>query len=166
MPPFSRRNLCHIYRFLTGLIFSLLSYICRSILPGVILHFVALFLFFVYVWPHDTERKVDADSQDSRYAPAFTPELPPRKLTHGIAKQRNHCVPWHRPVASAYRSLADHNNAIEGESRLRALPGNVSSEVVRDCFSRTSHDGGGLENSIRDIMSPSLRIGFEPFNKM
>jgi membrane protease YdiL (CAAX protease family) len=47
-----------IFFFLTGLIFSVLSYLCRSILPGVILHFVALFVFFVYVWPQDSARRL------------------------------------------------------------------------------------------------------------
>jgi membrane protease YdiL (CAAX protease family) len=47
-----------IFFFLTGLIFSVLSYLCRSILPGVILHFLALFVFFVYVWPHDSARRL------------------------------------------------------------------------------------------------------------
>jgi hypothetical protein len=55
-----------IFFFLTGLIFSLLSYICRSILPGVILHFVALFLFFVYIWPHDTERLLLSQGSDHK----------------------------------------------------------------------------------------------------
>lgn len=42
--------------FLTGLTFSLMAYYARSILPGLALHFVALFTFFVLIWPADRTR--------------------------------------------------------------------------------------------------------------
>lgn len=42
--------------FFTALTFSLMSYYARSILPGLVVHFVALFMFFALVWPADLTR--------------------------------------------------------------------------------------------------------------
>lgn len=53
-----------IFFFLTGLTFSTMSYLCQSILPGIALHFVALCLFFGYVWPQDATRRLLSQSTD------------------------------------------------------------------------------------------------------
>jgi hypothetical protein len=40
----------------TGGTFATMAYLTNSILPGLTMHAVALFTFFVVVWPQDTQR--------------------------------------------------------------------------------------------------------------
>ncbi len=42
--------------FLTGLTFSLLSYLTNSNLPGLVVHILGIFFFFLLVWPQDPKR--------------------------------------------------------------------------------------------------------------
>ena len=42
--------------FLTGLTFSAMAYLTKSILPAVPVHAIGLLVFFVGVWPSDPER--------------------------------------------------------------------------------------------------------------
>jgi len=44
--------------FLTGLVFSTLSYVTKSILPAIPVHIVGLLMFFMLVWPRDAERRL------------------------------------------------------------------------------------------------------------
>jgi membrane protease YdiL (CAAX protease family) len=44
--------------FLTGLIFSTMTYLTNSILPAIPVHVVGLLMFFVLVWPVDPERRL------------------------------------------------------------------------------------------------------------
>ena len=48
--------------FFTGLTFALMAYATGSILPGLGVHAVALFTFFVFVWPADRTRPLVTDS--------------------------------------------------------------------------------------------------------
>jgi len=48
--------------FLTGCTFSVMAYLTDSILPGLAVHAVALFTFFVFVWPHDAQRPLVAET--------------------------------------------------------------------------------------------------------
>lgn len=51
-----------LFFFLTGCTFSTLAYLTDSILPGLAVHAVALFTFFVFVWPHDAQRPLFAET--------------------------------------------------------------------------------------------------------
>lgn len=45
-----------LFFFLTGLTFSAMAYLTKSILPAIPVHAIGLFAFFVGVWPYDPER--------------------------------------------------------------------------------------------------------------
>jgi membrane protease YdiL (CAAX protease family) len=47
-----------LFFFLTGLVFSAMAYLTRSILPAIPVHAIGLFAFFLGVWPHDPERRL------------------------------------------------------------------------------------------------------------
>jgi hypothetical protein len=47
--------------FFTGLTFSLMAYYTQSILAGLVIHVVGLFMFFVFVWPADSTRPLVSD---------------------------------------------------------------------------------------------------------
>jgi len=44
--------------FLIGLVFSTMSHLTQSILPGLPVHALGLLVFFVVVWPHDADRRL------------------------------------------------------------------------------------------------------------
>ena len=44
-----------LFFFLVGLIFSTMAYLTNSILPGLPVHALGLLVFFVLVWPDDTD---------------------------------------------------------------------------------------------------------------
>jgi membrane protease YdiL (CAAX protease family) len=47
-----------LFFFLAGLIFSTMALLTNSILPGLPIHAFALLVFFVFVWPHDADRRL------------------------------------------------------------------------------------------------------------
>jgi membrane protease YdiL (CAAX protease family) len=47
-----------LFFFLVGLIFSTMAHLTHSILPGLPVHALGLLVFFVLVWPHDTDRRL------------------------------------------------------------------------------------------------------------
>ena len=51
-----------LFFFLTGCTFSTMAYLTDSILPGLAVHTVALFTFFVFIWPHDARRPLFAET--------------------------------------------------------------------------------------------------------
>jgi len=42
--------------FLAGVVFGLSAYLCKSILPGIVVHIMADATFFTLVWPYDSSR--------------------------------------------------------------------------------------------------------------
>ena len=54
-----------VFYFLTGLTFSVMSYLTNSNLPGLLIHILGIFIFFTLVWPGDaTRRLVSAGGAD------------------------------------------------------------------------------------------------------
>jgi membrane protease YdiL (CAAX protease family) len=47
-----------LFFFVTGLVFSAMAYVTRSILPAIPVHAIGLLAFFLGVWPHDPERRL------------------------------------------------------------------------------------------------------------
>jgi len=57
-----------VFYFLTGLTFSVMSYLTNSNLPGLLVHILGIFIFFTLVWPGDsTRRLVSASGADSGF---------------------------------------------------------------------------------------------------
>jgi len=47
-----------LFFFLSGLTFATLAYLTDSIVPGLAVHGAALLTFFLFVWPHDPQRRL------------------------------------------------------------------------------------------------------------
>jgi len=45
-----------LWYFFADLVFATMAYLCRSILPGIIVHLVGLAIFFSIIWPRDMYR--------------------------------------------------------------------------------------------------------------
>lgn len=50
-----------LFYFFVDVIFGMLAYITKSILPGIVVHAVGLLIFFSLVWPYDATRRLVSD---------------------------------------------------------------------------------------------------------
>jgi len=46
-----------LFYFLVGITFGAIAYLTKSILPAIPVHCVGLFVFFMWIWPHDPQRQ-------------------------------------------------------------------------------------------------------------
>lgn len=45
-----------LFYFFVDAVFGALAYLCNSILPGIVIHTIGLFIFFAWIWPFDASR--------------------------------------------------------------------------------------------------------------
>jgi membrane protease YdiL (CAAX protease family) len=47
-----------MFYFFVDAVFGTLAYLCNSILPGIVIHTIGLFIFFAAIWPFDASRRL------------------------------------------------------------------------------------------------------------
>ena len=47
-----------LWYFCVDVMFGVMAYLTRSILPGIVVHSAGLLIFFALVWPYDTQRRL------------------------------------------------------------------------------------------------------------